>query len=97
MTATVGGGRSVRVGETFVEITVYAGIAERTGARVDRDVVRRSAGCCRSVSELLRKARSLGDGTFYLPLELWPKDQQQLETRKPWIVVSSLVPDARPK
>lgn len=97
MTASVGSARSVRVGETYVEITVYGGIAERTGAQVERDVVRRSAGCCRSVSELLRKARSQGDGTFYLPVDLWPADQQQLEMRKPWIVVSSLGVTERPK
>ena len=80
----------MRVSQDFDEIRVYEGVAERTGVKVERSMVRRSAGCCRSVTDLLRKARNSGDGTFYLPLDLWPSGQSQLMIQKPWIVVSSL-------
>ena len=80
----------MRVSQRFDEIRVYEGIAERTGVHVERSAVRRSAGCCRSVTELLRKARDAGDGYFYLPLDLWPPDRSELAIHKPWIVVSTI-------
>jgi hypothetical protein len=78
------------VTQRFEEIRVYAGVAERTGVQFERNAVRRSGGCCRSVTELVRKARNSGDGTFYLPLDVWPADRERLELKKPWVVVSSL-------
>lgn len=75
--------------QLFEEIRVYAGTAERTGVQFERDVVRRSSGCCRSLTELIRKARDSGDGTFYLPLNLWPADRPRVELQKRWVVVSS--------
>jgi hypothetical protein len=78
------------VNQTFDEIRVYAGIAERTGAQFERSAVRRSSGCCGSVTDLIRKARASGDGTFYLPLNIWPADTERVELRKPWVVISSL-------
>ena len=42
---------------TFEEIHVYEGVAEKTGVRFKRNDVRRSDGCCRSLTELLRKDR----------------------------------------
>jgi hypothetical protein len=80
----------MRVNQSFDEIRVYAGIAERTGAHFQRDAVRHSEGCCRSMSELARKARSSGDVTFYLPLDIWPADKERVELQKPWVVMSSL-------
>lgn len=74
--------------QTFHEIRVYDGIAERTGAQFERADVRRSDGCCGSVTALIRKARASGDGTFYLPLDQWPAEKQRLELRKPWVVMS---------
>ena len=71
----------------FEEIRVYGGVAERTGAQFERDAVRRSGGCCRSMTELLRKARDSGDGSFYLPLNLWPADTQSVEVHKRWVVM----------
>jgi len=65
-------------------------VAERTGVRFDRKDVRRSAGYCASMTELMRKARAQGEGIFYLPLDLWPADTERLDLRKPWIVMSSL-------
>ena len=80
----------MRVNQTLEEIRVYAGVAERTGAHVERNDVRRSNGCCGSVTDLIRKARASGDGTFYLPLDIWPADTERFALRKPWVVISSL-------
>jgi len=80
----------MRVNQTFDEIRVYAGVAERTGAHVERNAVRRSGGCCGSVTDLIRKARASGDGTFYLPLDRWPAGTERVELLKPWVVISSL-------
>lgn len=80
----------MRVNQCFDEIRVYAGVAERTGVHFERNAVRRSAGCCRSLTELIRKARASGDGTFYLPLDIWPADTERVEIQKRWVVVSSL-------
>lgn len=73
----------------FDEIRVYAGFAERTGVQFERDTVRRSGGCCRSLTELIRKARDAGDGYFYLPLNLWPANTERVALQKSWVVVSS--------
>jgi hypothetical protein len=78
--------------QPFDEIRVYAGIAERTGVRFERSAVRRSGGCCSSLTELIRKARSSGDGTYYLPVDVWPADSDHVAIQKPWVVVSSLPP-----
>ena len=75
---------------SYDEIRVYAGVAERTGVQFDRDTVRRIGSRIGSVPELLRKARLSGDGTYYLPLNMWPADKVEVEIRKPWIVVSTL-------
>jgi hypothetical protein len=76
------------VSQVFDEVLVYDGVAERTGAHFDRGAVRRSTGLCRSVGELVRKARSSGSGTFYLPLKLWPADTERMELNRPWVVMS---------
>jgi hypothetical protein len=76
--------------QSFDEVRVYEGVAERTGAHFKQNAVRRSAGCCRSVSELMRKVRASGDGVFYLPLDIWPADAERVDLRKQWVVLSSL-------
>ena len=76
--------------QPFDEIRVYAGFAERTGVQFERDTVRRSGGCCRSLTELIRKARDAGDGYFYLPLNLWPANTERVALKKNWVVVSSV-------
>jgi hypothetical protein len=76
--------------QSFDEIRVYAGVAERTGMHFERNDVRHSGGCCRSLTELLRKGRASGDGYFYLPPGIWPVDTGQIELQKKWVVVSSL-------
>ena len=78
----------MRSNQIFDEIRVFEGVAERTGVQFERASVRRSAGCCRSMSELARKARSSGDGCFYLPLDLWPADTERVDLRKVWVVQS---------
>jgi hypothetical protein len=80
----------MRVNQCFDEIRVYGGVAERTGVQFERNAVRRSGGCCGSLNELIRKARGSGDGTFYLPLNIWPVDTERVDLRKPWVVLSSL-------
>ena len=74
----------------FEEIRVVEGVAERTGVQLERSVVRRSTTCCSSLTELTRKARSVGDGIFYLPVDIWPAGAEQVELRKQWVAMSSL-------
>ena len=77
------------VTQRFEEIRVYAGFAERTGVVFERSEVRRSEGCCSSLAGLIRKARDSGDGTFYLPLDVWPADTERVELRKQWVVMAA--------
>jgi hypothetical protein len=77
------------IGKRFEEIRVYAGFAERTGIFFERNDVRRSEGCCSSLAVLIRKARDSGDGTFYLPLDVWPADTERVEIRKQWVVMAA--------
>jgi hypothetical protein len=77
------------VGQRFDEIQVYAGVAERTGVLFERNDVRHSDACCTSLSVLIRKARASGDGTFYMPVNVWPANTERLELRKQWVVMSA--------
>jgi hypothetical protein len=74
--------------QMFDEIQVFEGVAERTGKTVPRSTVRRSAGLCRSVSELTRKARRMGDGYFYMISPLWPADTTKLVVHETWTTMS---------
>ncbi len=76
--------------QTFDEIRVYEGVAARTGVRFEQSAVRRSTGYCRSLTELARKARTSGDGCFYLPVDLWPADAESVDLQKRWVVLSSV-------
>jgi hypothetical protein len=76
----------------FDEIRVFDGVAERTNVQFERTAVRSRSGYCRSVTELIRKARDSGDGYFYLPQTLWPPDTEVLQLNKPWVVVSTHSP-----
>jgi len=75
--------------QSFEEIRVYDGFAERTGAQFDKNEVRRSDGFCRSMTQFRQKARAAGDGTFYLPRGMWPADTAQVPLLKQWVVMSS--------
>lgn len=79
----------MREQQLFEEVRVYDGVAERTGVQFPRDAVRRSIACCRSVTDLIRRARQSGDGYFYLPADAWPAGKDRVELQKPWVVVSS--------
>ena len=72
--------------ELFDEIRVFEGVAERTGVQFDRSAVRRSRSCCKTLSELARKARSSGVGDFYLPAGLWPADTERVDLLRRWVV-----------
>jgi hypothetical protein len=78
---------AVLVNQIFDEVSVFEGVAERTGVHFDRAAVRRSTGLCRSLGELVRKARASGSGTFYLPVNLWPADTERVELNRPWVVM----------
>lgn len=73
--------------QQFDEIQVFEGVAERTGTTVHRDIVRRSKALCGSLTELTRKARSMGDGYFYLAALLWPENTTQLVLRANWVPI----------
>lgn len=73
--------------QQFDEIQVFEGVAERTGTTVDRSAVRRSPSFCRSVSELTRKARRMGDGYFYLASLLWPENTTKLVLHQTWVPI----------
>ena len=76
------------VPQSFDEIRVFEGVAERTGVHFERKDVRRSSGCCGSLTQLIRKVRAAGEGTFYMPIDVWPADKERLELLKPWVVMS---------
>jgi hypothetical protein len=79
----------LRASQQFDEIRVYDGVAERTGTTVDRETIRGSAAACRSVSELTRRVRRMGDGCFYLPVSMWPEGVTQLPLSQTWTTMSS--------
>lgn len=72
----------------YDEVQVFEGVAERTGVTVDRATVRRSKAVCRSVSELTRKARRLGDGYFYVASPVWPENTTKLVLTEVWTPMS---------
>ena len=74
--------------QKFDEIRVFEGVAERTGNTVDRKTIRGSKSLCRSLTDLTRTVRRLGDGYFYLPVMMWPEGQNQLELISQWTVMS---------
>ncbi len=74
--------------QQFDEIRVYEGIAERTGKTVDRAAIRTSPATCRTLAELSRSIRRLGDGLFYLPVSMWPPDVTQLSLAHKWTTMS---------
>ena len=74
--------------QQFDEIRVYEGIAERTGMTVDRQAIRKSPTACRTLAELTRSSRRLGDGLFYLPVSLWPEGVTQLSLAQKWTTMS---------
>jgi hypothetical protein len=74
--------------QTFDEISVYEGIAERTGNTADRTSIRGRQGICRSLTELSGKVRRLGDGYYYLAAMAWPENEKKLVLRDTWTPMS---------
>ena len=74
--------------QMFDEIRVFEGVAEPTGNTVDRKTVRGSAAVCRSMSDLMRKVRRVGDGYFYIPVLVWPQGVTRVELLTAWVTMS---------
>lgn len=73
------------------EISVYQGVGERTGTLVERRAVRGKAGLCKSMRDLATKSRVLGDGYYYIPVDLWPDAKGPIVINKmDWTVIGSL-------
>ncbi len=75
--------------DSYDEIHVFGGIAERTGKQLTREGVRGWRGICRSVTALGANSRRLGDGYYYLSSSAWPADQSTLDLNQTWISVTS--------
>ncbi|HVR42889.1 MAG TPA: hypothetical protein VMS56_05530 [Thermoanaerobaculia bacterium] len=73
------------------EIAVFQGIGEPTGTVVERATVRGKVGLCKSMRDLATKSRVLGDGYYYIPVELWPSKAEPVTIHKnDWTVIGSL-------
>ena len=70
--------------ESFDEIVVYDGVAERTGTRLDRKAVRGRRSICRSLTDLAATVRRLGDGYYYLAAGAWPADSATVSLLRQW-------------
>lgn len=68
----------------FDEIRVYEGVAERTGNTADRASLRGRQSVCRSLTELTKKSRRLGDGYYYLSSSVWPGSEVRMVLAEEW-------------
>jgi hypothetical protein len=74
-----------------VEIAVFQGIGEPTGTVVERRDIRGKVGLCKSMRDLATKSRVLGDGYYYIPVDLWPSKKEPVTIHKhDWTVIGSL-------
>lgn len=79
------------VNSLCAEINVFQGVGERTGVVVERSAVRGKKGLCKSMRDLTIKSRVLGDGYYYLPVDLWPDEEGPVTIhRQDWTVISSI-------
>ena len=79
------------VNSLCAEISIYQGVGEPTGVVVERSAIRGKKGLCKSMRDLAIKSRVLGDGYYYLPIELWPKTKQPVVVHKhDWTVIGSI-------
>jgi hypothetical protein len=73
------------------EISIFQGVGEPTGAVVERSAIRGKKGLCKSMRDLATKSRVLGDGYYYLPIELWPDTKGPVVVhRHDWTVIGSI-------
>lgn len=78
------------------EISVFQGVGEKTGVVVERSAVRGKVGLCKSMRDLAIKSRVLGDGYYYLPIELWPSSNGSVViNRHDWTVIGSIPRSSR--
>ena len=68
--------------QSYEEVAVFEGVAERTGNRVDRAAVRGRRGVCRSMTALGASARRLGDGYYYLVAAAWPAESEKVDLKR---------------
>ena len=87
------------VNSLCAEINVFQGVGEHTGIVVERRAVRGKKGLCKSMRDLTIKSRVLGDGFYYLPIELWPHGVQEpvVIHRQDWTVIGSIPRTTRPE
>jgi len=78
----------LRSNQLFDEIRVFEGVAERTGTTVNRQTIRGREAVCRTVRDLARKSRRLGDGYFYLPVMEWPEGVTRVELSTTWVPIA---------
>jgi hypothetical protein len=79
------------VNSLCAEINIYQGLAEPTGVVVERRAIRGKKGLCKSMRDLAIKTRVLGDGVYYLPVDLWPKQTEPIVVHKhDWTVIGSI-------
>ena len=79
------------VNSLCAEISIYQGEGEPTGVVVERSAIRGKKGLCKSMRDLAIKSRVLGDGYYYIPVELWPKSKQPVVVHKhDWTVIGSI-------
>jgi hypothetical protein len=79
------------VNSVCAEISVFQGVGESTGIFVERRAIRGKKGLCKSMRDLAIKSRVLGDGYYYIPIDLWPKGSEPVVvTKHDWTVISSI-------
>ncbi|HVT44468.1 MAG TPA: hypothetical protein VMT00_08760 [Thermoanaerobaculia bacterium] len=83
------------VNSLCAEINVYQGVGERTGVVVERSAVRGKKSLCKSMRDLTIKSRVLGDGYYYVPIDLWPSADPVVIHRQDWTVIGSMTRPSR--
>lgn len=79
------------VNSMCAEINIFQGVGETTGTVVEKKALRGRKGLCKSMRELTNKARVLGDGYYYIPIELWPdSDEPVVLSQLDWTTMSSI-------
>ena len=84
------------VNSMCAEINIFQGVGEKTGIVVERSAVRGKKGLCKSMRDLTIKSRVLGDGFYYLPIELWPFSEPVVVHKQDWTVIGSIPRTTRP-
>ncbi|HXG57796.1 MAG TPA: hypothetical protein VNL91_02115 [Thermoanaerobaculia bacterium] len=86
------------VNSLCAEISIFNGVGESTGVIVERSAIRGRKGLCKSMRDLAIKSRVLGDGYYYLPVDLWPKGSEPVVVhRSDWTVIGSIPRTSRGK